>query len=402
MTFKFPPRNALGDSEIKGINKVIEYYKKKKVDPGYQGYFEDKLCKKFSLMMGGGFTDACSSGTAATFIAISALNLKKGSEVLISPVTDSGPLNALIFLGLKPKLIDSLPKSYNVSVSQFLKRVSKKTKAAIIMHIGGEASEIHKICIEAKKRNIKIIEDCSQAPFAKSIWSKKYCAKCNNNFVGSFGDISFFSTMFSKTISSCGSAGLVFTKDKKLYHNILAHADRGKPVWKKNINLKDPSTALFPALNFNSNEFSSAITFASLSRVKETIKKRVNFLRKLSPYLNKSKICYINYKNFSLFSPFYISISLRTNLLNVNKIKFVDEIKKEGVPLLNSYGCVISDWKWAEKYMQDKFITKNAINFKNNSFNLFLNENYGLREVKFIASKILKVEKKYTKIKYSS
>ena len=397
MIFKFPSRNALGVKEKKAINQVVDFYKKKKVDPGYQGYFEDKLCKKFSSMMGGGYADACSSGTAATFIAISALNLKKGSEVLISPVTDSGPLNALILLGLKPKLIDSSPNNYNVSAAQFLKRVSKKTKAAIIMHIGGETSDIHKICIEAKKRNIKIIEDCSQAPFAKSIWLKKYFKKCNNKFVGGYGDISFFSTMFSKTISSCGSAGLVFTKNKKLYHNVLAHADRGKPVWKQNINLKDPSTALFPALNFNTNEFSSAITFASLSRVKETIKNRINFLRKLNSYLVKSRVCYIRYKNFSLFSPFYISISLRINLLKVNKLKFVDEIKKEGVPLLNSYGCVISEWKWAKKYLADKFVTKNAIDFKNKSFNLFLNENYGLREVKYIIKKILKVEKKYIK-----
>ena len=144
------------------------------------------------------------------------------------------------------------------------------------MHIGGETSQIHEICIEAKKRKIKIIEDCSQAPFAKSIWNKKY-SECFNKYVGSYGDISFFSTMYSKTISSCGSAGIVFTKNKKLYHNILAHADRGKQIWKKNLNLKDPSKALYPALNFNSNEFSSAITLASLSRAKETIKKRINF-----------------------------------------------------------------------------------------------------------------------------
>ena len=72
-------------------------------------------------MMGGGYADACSSGTAAAYIAISALNLKKGSEVLISPVTDSGPLNALILLGLKPRLLDSSPNSYNVSLVQFKK-----------------------------------------------------------------------------------------------------------------------------------------------------------------------------------------------------------------------------------------------------------------------------------------
>lgn len=395
MTYKFPTRNALGSNEKKAIQQVIKYYNKKKLDPGYQGYFEDKLCKKFSKMMGGGYADACSSGTTAAYIAISALNLKKGSEVLISPVTDSGPLNALILLGLKPKLIDSSPNSYNVSLKEFLKRLSKKTKAAMIMHIGGEASQIHEICIEAKKRKIKIIEDCSQAPFAKSIWSKKYFDICKKKFVGSFGDISFFSTMYSKTISSCGSAGLVFTKNKKLYHQVLAHADRGKQIWKKNINLKDPSKALYPALNFNSNEFSSAISLASLNRVKVTIKKRVIFLKNLNKFLKKSKVCYIEYQNFNLFSPFYISISLKVNLLKISKFKFVDEIRKEGVPLLNSYGCIISEWSWAKKYMQDKFVTKNAINFKNKSFNLFLNENYSSKEALFILKKILKVEKKF-------
>jgi len=395
MIKKFPPREALGRQEINSINHVINYYKKKKKDPGYQGYFENKLCERFCKMMGGGYADACSSGTAAAFIAISALNLKKGSEVLISPVTDSGPLNALIMLGLKPKLIDSAPNSYNVSVKGFLKRVGPKTKAAMIMHIGGETSQIYEICLEAKKRNIKIIEDCSQAPFAKSIWTKKNYSKCKNKYVGSFGDLSFFSTMFSKTISSCGSAGIVYTKKKNIYHNILAHADRGKQIWKKNLNLKDPSKALYPALNFNTNEFSSAITLASLNRVNKTIKDRIKFLKIFNKYLKTSKVCFIEYQNFDLFSPFYITICLNINLLKVDKIKFVNEIQKEGVPLLNSYGCVISQWPWAKKYLTDKFKTTNAIRLKNKSFNLFLNENYSKHEAEFIANKIVKVEKKY-------
>ena len=201
--------------------------------------------------------------------------------------------------------------------------------------------------------------------------------------------------MYSKTISSCGSAGIVFTKNKKLYHQILAHADRGKQIWKKSTNLKDPSKALYPALNFNSNEFSSAISLASLNRVKKTIKKRVNFLKNLNKFLKKSKICYINYQNFDLFSPFYISICVRNNLMKIDKSKFAEEIKKEGVPLLSSYGCVISEWSWAKKYIQDRFITRNAINFKKNSFNLFLNENYGHKEASLIVNKIIKIEKKF-------
>ena len=73
---KFPPRNALGPNEIKSINKVISYYKKVKSDPAYEGIFE-KIMQTIFKNDGGGYADACSSGTAAAFIAISALNLKE-------------------------------------------------------------------------------------------------------------------------------------------------------------------------------------------------------------------------------------------------------------------------------------------------------------------------------------
>ena len=98
-----------------------------------------------------------------------------------------------------------------------------------------------------------------------------------------------------------------------------------------------------------------------------------------------------------MFSPFYISISVRSNLLRISKLNFANQLKKEGVPLLSSYGCVISEWKWAKKYLIDNFRTNNAINFKNSSFNLFLNENYRHKEAIFIFKKIIKIEKKYLK-----
>ena len=76
--------------------------------------------------------------------------------------------------------------------------------------------------------------------------------------------------MYRKSISSGGSGGLIFTKDKKIYKKILAYSDRGKKIWSNNINLNDPSKALFPGLNHNTNEFTCAITTASLSRLNKT------------------------------------------------------------------------------------------------------------------------------------
>lgn len=394
---KFPSRKALGNKEIQSLKNVIKYYLKKGVDPAYQGYFEEKLCKKFSKMMHGGYADACASGTAAALIAISSLELKEYSEVLITPVCDSGPVNAIIFNKLKPKLIDSEKNNYNVSLEEFEKRISKNTKAAIIVHAAGDASQISKIANLARKKGIKIIEDCSQAPFAKCSFCTIRCRECKNKYLGEFGDISFFSTMYSKNISSCGSGGIVFTKKKKNYYKILSYADRGKQVWRKELNLKDPSKALHPALNLNSNEFSSAIANASLNRVIKTNNLRKNFVRHLKIFLEKSKLCSILFKNISTISPFYIPIKVDLKKIKISKKKFAKEIRHEGVPLLDHYGCIINDWPWLKKIMEDKFKTKNAIDFRNSTFNLFLNENYKKIHAQKIVKAILKIEKNYLK-----
>jgi len=372
MKIKIPPRQAFGKKEIEALLKVIKYYSKKKMDPGYNGKFEKNLCKLFAEMMNGGYADAVSSGTSASYVALNSLGLKKNSEILISPVTDSGPLNSIILSNFKARLMDSEKNSYNVSLNQLKKRITKNTKAVILMHIAGQASQVGKIKKYLKKKKIFLIEDCSQAPFAKCDYCNVRCYSCKKKNVGEFGDISFFSTMFSKTISSCGSAGLVFTKKKKFYHNILATSDRGKQIWRNDINLRDPSFSLYPALNFNSNEFACGIMIASLKRVHQTIKKRVLFLESFSKLIQETT-CEVFTKKIKNMSPFFCPIIVnRTDITAENYAKI---LMSKGVTLLPKYGCVISEWRFAKKYIKN-FKSKNAINFRNSSFNLLLNENY--------------------------
>ena len=87
--------------------------------------------------MNGGFTLPVATGTSAAFVAIQSLLLKQNSEILVSPVNDSGPINSIIFLNLKPVLIDSKINSYNVDLESLKKKITKKTKAVLLAHIGG-------------------------------------------------------------------------------------------------------------------------------------------------------------------------------------------------------------------------------------------------------------------------
>lgn len=384
---QMPPRHALGELEIEQIKRVIEYYGTRNEDPPYQGHFEQEFCAAFSEFMGGGYSDAVSTGTAAVYVALAALELPSNSEVIISPVTDSGPLNCIILQGYIPVVADSAPDSYNIDTEQFLKRISPKTSALLAVHSAGEPLEIDKITYEAHKRGIKVLEDCSQA----------IGALCQGKKVGSFGDIAAFSTMYRKALSAGASSGLVYCKDPEMYHRALAHADRGKPSWRKDIDLRNPGHALFPALNFNTDEFSCAVGIASLKRLQDTIDKRVCFLECFVNLLKKrSRVCrpYALDRNFS---PFYFPVFVDQNLITCTKTEFAEALAAEGVGLGAHYGCVISSWDYAKSYLSDDVQSKNALNTRDRSFNLYLNENYGEKEADDITKAIVKVEKHFYK-----
>jgi dTDP-4-amino-4,6-dideoxygalactose transaminase len=240
---------------------------------------------------------------------------------------------------------------------------------------------------EASRRGIKVLEDCSQAPGA--VW--------NGRRVGSVGDIAALSTMYRKNLISGSSGGLVYTRDRELYRRALAHADHGKPLWRTDLNLKNPGHGLFPALNFNTNELSCAIALASLRRLQETIDKRLAFIERfISALQASSRAC--RPSNFHRgFSPFFYPVLVETDKLTCSKVEFAQALAAEGVNLDPQYGCVVRSWSWALPYLSDDFETVNALAMRDRSFNLFLNERYGEEEVQDIIAAVRKVERHFLK-----
>jgi perosamine synthetase len=382
-----PARVAFGDAEVAMLNEAVDYYRTQNMDPPYQGIYEERFCEAFSDFMGGGYTDAVASGTAACFIALAALDLPTGCDVMISPVTDSGPLNCIIMQGYRPVLVDSRPESYNIGLEEFLARITPNTRAIMAVHSAGEPLEIDQLVAEAHRRDILVVEDCSQAPGAL----------CNGDKVGVFGDSAAFSTMYRKSLAAGASGGLVFSRDEKIYHRALGHADRGKPVWRKGVNLNDPGLASFPALNFNTDELSCAIGVASLKRLQATIERRNTFVHKLIELMApRSRYCR-PYSFHGGFSPFYLPIFVDTDALTCTKNEFAEALVAEGIPANIDYGCVISDWEWARDCLSDDFVTTNAVKTRDTSFNLFLNEQYGTQEAEDVVRAIEKLEANFSK-----
>lgn len=160
-TAPMPKRLAMGDAEIAMLNEALSAYRAEGIDPGYQGVFEKRYTDLFVEMMGGGYADAVATGTASLYVALAALDLPRGSEVLVSPITDPGSLAAIVLNGLKPRLMDSMPGSYNVGPDEFAARVTPEVKGAVVVHAAGQAAPVDKIVEIARAHGIKVLEDCA-------------------------------------------------------------------------------------------------------------------------------------------------------------------------------------------------------------------------------------------------
>lgn len=380
-----PPRMALGEKELKMLEQAIAYYRERKSDPGYQGPFEKMYTDAFVAMMGGGYADAVATGTAALYVAIAALDLPKGSEVLVSPITDPGTLSAIILNGLKPRLMDSKVDSYNVGVKEFGERITPAVTGAVVVHAIGQACAIDKIVAEGHARGIRVVEDCSQA----------HGAKVMGRMVGTFGDIAAFSTMYRKAHMTGASGGVVYSRDLELYRKALAYADRGKARWIQDFDDRNPNTFLFPALNLHTDELSCAIGLASLGRLTDTIVKRLSFVSDVSARLAEEATVSRAYGYSPADSPFIYPVVVETDRISCTKLEFAKAVEAEGIGLNPHYQYLVADWPWVKPYLADSFGTPNARAIRDKTFNLYLNENYGEREAQDVAAAILKVERHF-------
>lgn len=384
-TTPMPPRVGFGPEEEKELFACIAHYRELGQDPPYIGRWNKLFSEAFAEFQNGGFALPVSSGTGAIYVSLASLGLPKGSTVLTSPVTCSGVLGSIQALGFVPKVVDSAPSSFNIDAKQVKARISKDVRCLLVTHAAGEPVDVPAIKDAISDDSILILEDCSQATGA-SIRGER---------VGTWGEIAAFSTMYRKNLAAGASSGLVFTKDFETYRTALSYSDRGKPVWRLDLNLRDPQYASFPALNWNSSEMSNAIGLASLRRLEQTNELRRVFLKELIVALAESDTVCSPYAFHEGFAPFYFPIFVNQERIGVSVEQFATAVEAEGIPLGAKYGCLVNTWPWITEHLSDSFVARNALLTRNASFNLHLNENYGEREVEDIVKALVKVTNAY-------
>ena len=153
----------------------------------------------------------CANGTDALQIAMMALGLQRGDEVITSNFTFAATVETIAFLGLVPVLVDVNAGTFNIDVKEIEKAITPKTKAIVPVHLFGQCADMEPILAMAKKHNLYVIEDTAQAIGADYTFSSG--SKKKAGIMGNIGTTSFFP---SKNLGGYGDGGALFTNDDKL------------------------------------------------------------------------------------------------------------------------------------------------------------------------------------------
>jgi CDP-6-deoxy-D-xylo-4-hexulose-3-dehydrase len=225
--YKYSYGGALiGNAEKRAINKVLNRNWWPLSTEG------EKMEKEAAKFLGVKYGILANSGSSAGLLALSALELPRGSEVIIPATTFPTIFNIILQCGLVPVVVDSKVGTYNLDPDELEAAISKKTKAIICVHAVGNPVDMPKVMKIAKKHELYVIEDNCDG------WG----SRINSKMVGSFGHISFTS-FHAAHIVAMGQGGGVFTNDKRLALNTRMYRD-----WGRQANLTSRTNDKWPTL----------------------------------------------------------------------------------------------------------------------------------------------------------
>lgn len=345
---------------------------------------EEELAKYYEV----DYAVTCTSGTAALHGALVALDFAPGSEIITTSVADIGIVIPIIYENLIPVFAD-IDDSYNITAENVQKKITKKTKAVIAVHLAGNPCELNKLIKICKENNIILIEDFSQAHGAK--WQDKK--------IGSYGKISYGSFQQSKQIT-CGEGGVILTNDKELKRRAFIGVDK---AWQRHLPLEQRFYE-FLAPNVRFNAIQAAVLKPQIKRLDSIIhrKRKIadSFKEKISPFskhLYPQKIHPESFHSYYSFPLIVESNELRNEIVNKLNGKYNMYCAKgyaNPVPLYQCVNSLINPKRYGKDFIYSNRSFPDgtcpyAEDLLKKSFLIPFNENYTDEEVDDISSRLI-------------
>ncbi len=332
------------------------------------------LEKRIPRYLGSKFGVGVNSCTDALLISILSLGIKKNDEIITTSNTAIPTVSAIVSSGANPVFVDIKESDYLIDENKIEQKISKKTKAIVVVHLYGQSPNMDKILKISRRHNLKIIEDCAQS-FGATYKGKK---------LGSLGDISAISFYPTKILGTFGDGGMIVTKNKNLFK-------KSKMI--RFYGVENEYKSIIHGLNSRLDEIQAAILNFKLKK----IDKKISLRRKIAEFYNKNII------NKKIILPLenthnshvYYNYVIRVN----NRNKFIKYLNQNRISTKIIYPYPIHKMKPYSKYNNSKLKFTENLSKKILSLPIYpeLTQNEQKRIVKIINKFDERNHKKYIK-----
>ncbi len=221
-----------------------------------KGSYIGKFEEEFAKYIGGKYATTVSNGTVAIHLALEAIGIGPGDEVIVPTLTYVASVNTIIQTGAKPVFVDSLEKTWQVNPEDIRRKITAKTKAVMVVHLYGLPCDMDAITAICNEHDLLLIEDCAEA----------FGSKYKGQHVGTFGDIATFSFFGNKTITT-GEGGMVVAKKAEVMERAFHLKNQGvsktREYWHDTV-----------AFNYRMTNICAAIGLAQLEQADSILNKK--------------------------------------------------------------------------------------------------------------------------------
>jgi dTDP-4-amino-4,6-dideoxygalactose transaminase len=221
--------------------------------------------REFARYKGAPYAAAVSSGTAAIHLALLALGIGAGDEVIAPAMTFCSTIHSIVHTGAQPVLVDCIPSTFNLDPALIEKKITPRTKAILVVHMCGRCCEMDSILDIARRHRLRVIEDCAHAIEATD----------RGRAAGLMGDAGCFSFYPTKNIATC-DGGMVITRDAKLLERVKVLSLHGMTAgaWSRFVGGPTGYEVVEAGFKYNMTDVAAALALPQLAAVEEHWQRR--------------------------------------------------------------------------------------------------------------------------------
>ncbi len=324
-------RPNIGPEEIEAVTRVLE--------SGMlaEGKIAREFENQFAKYVGTKFATVTTNGTTALSLALEAIGVQPGDEVITTPFTFIASANAISMIGAVPVFVDVDAETYNIDPNLIEKAITKKTRAILPVHIFGMPCDMRHIMEIAERHDLAVLEDAAQA----------HGAKVHGRLAGSFGHAAAFSFYATKNMMT-GEGGMIVTNDENVYErvNMLKNHGRGK---------QGGYSHFCVGYNYRMMDIVAALGLVQLKRLPQAIAARRRNAKRYDEFFMQTGVARPQSEPSGFESCYHVYAPLLYSK-NITRDQLIERLRQQGIGARTVYAIPchrqetylnIKKWRWA-------------------------------------------------------